>query len=100
MQKQKALNASFNEGVTALQAAATQTTPEAKAQQYQAAVTALEKAGELDPSQPAVWANLGDAYLGLAGTKTGPDFDATTAKGMEDYNKVDRAQARRCRHPQ
>ena len=88
VEKRNALNASFNEGVTALQAAATQTMPEAKAQQYLAAVTALEKAGELDPSQPAVWANLGDAYLGLAGTKTGPDFDATMAKGMEDYNKA------------
>jgi tetratricopeptide (TPR) repeat protein len=77
IKKQSALNASFNEGVTALQA-----------KQYDAAVTALEKAGELDPAQPAVWANLGDAYSGLAGTKTGPDFDAAMQKGMDAYNKA------------
>lgn len=87
LKKQKALNDSFNEGVTALQAAPTAATPEAKAQGYQTAVTALEKAGEVDPTQPAVWANLGDAYLGLAGTKTGTEFDETTAKGIAAYNK-------------
>lgn len=87
MQKSKALNDAFNEGLTALQAAPTQTTPDAKAQQYQTAVTALQKAGELDANQPAVWSNLGDAYLGLAGTKTGAEFDDATAKGIEAYNK-------------
>jgi tetratricopeptide (TPR) repeat protein len=87
MQKQKALNDAFNEGLTALQAAPTQPTPEAKAQQYQTAVTALDKASGMDPNQPAVWANLGDAYLGLASTKTGAEFDDATAKGIEAYNK-------------
>jgi len=77
IKKQNALNASFNEGVTAL-----------GNKQYEAAVTSLEKAGELDPSQPAVWANLGDAYIGLAGNKTGPDFDAAMQKGMDAYNKA------------
>ena len=88
MQKQKALNDAFNEGLTALQAAPKETTPEGKATQYQAAVTALEKAKEVDATQPAVWSNLGDAYLGLAGTKTGADFDADTAKGIEAYTKA------------
>jgi tetratricopeptide (TPR) repeat protein len=88
MQKQKALNDSFNEGLTALQAAQHETTPEGKATQYQTAVTALEKAKDVDATQPAVWSNLGDAYLGLAGTKTGADFDAATAKGIEAYSKA------------
>jgi tetratricopeptide (TPR) repeat protein len=88
MQKQKALNDAFNEGLTALQAAPTQTTPDAKAQQYQTAVTALDKASTLDATQPAVWSNLGDAYIGLAGTKTGADFDDATAKGIDAYNKA------------
>lgn len=88
MQKQKALNDSFNEGLTALQAAPTQATPDAKAQQYQTAITALEKAKELDATQPAVWSNLGDAYMGLATTKTGPEFDANCAKGLENYTKA------------
>lgn len=87
MQKQKALNDAFNEGITALQAAPKETTPEAKAQQYQTAVAALQKASDVDATQPAVWSNLGDAYLGLASTKTGPEFDDATAKGIEAYNK-------------
>jgi tetratricopeptide (TPR) repeat protein len=87
IQKQKQLNDSFNEGVTALQSAPNAGTPDAKAAQYQVAVTALQKAGEVDPTQPAVWANLGDAYLGLAGTKTGPEFDDATTKGIAAYNK-------------
>jgi len=87
MQKQKALNDAFNEGLTALQEAPKQTTPDAKAQQYQTAVTALQKASDVDGTQPAVWSNLGDAYLGLASTKTGTEFDDATAKGIEAYNK-------------
>jgi tetratricopeptide (TPR) repeat protein len=87
IQKQKALNEAFNEGLAALQAAPTQTTADAKAEKYQEAVTALEKATTVDATQPAVWSNLGDAYLGLASTKTGADFDAATAKGIEAYNK-------------
>jgi tetratricopeptide (TPR) repeat protein len=107
MQKQKALNEAFNEGITALQCT---TNPDClkqqiaqqggdtsvtadkiaaqKATDYQTAVTALEKAKETDATQPAVWSNLGDAYLGLAGTKTGADFDAATAKGIESYSKA------------
>ena len=87
IQKQKALNDSFNEGLAALNAAPTQATPEAKAQQYQTAVTALEKASTMDATQPAVWSNLGDAYLGLASTKTGSEFDDATSKGIDAYNK-------------
>jgi tetratricopeptide (TPR) repeat protein len=88
MQKNKALNDSFNEGLTALQAAPKESTPDAKATQYQAAVTALEKASTLDATQPAVWSNLGDAYIGLAGTKTGPEFDENAGKGLAAYNKA------------
>jgi len=86
--KQKELNSSFNDGLAALQAAtAPQVTPEVKAQQYQIAVTDLEKASTIDATQPAVWSNLGDAYLGLASTKTGAEFDDATANGIKAYNK-------------
>jgi len=88
MQKNKALNDAFNEGFAALQAAPQQTTPDAKALQYQTAVTALTKASELDATQPAVWSNLGDAYSGLASSKTGPEFDETVAKGVAAYTKA------------
>src|ERR1035438_1710256 len=49
--------------------------------------TNLEKAAELGPTQPAVWANLGDAYIGLAQSKTGADFDALAQKGIDAYAK-------------
>jgi tetratricopeptide (TPR) repeat protein len=77
MKKNKELNDAFNAGLTALQA-----------KQYDAAVASLTKASELDPKQIAVWAQLADAYVGLAGTKTGPEFDATMAKGLEAYGKA------------
>jgi tetratricopeptide (TPR) repeat protein len=76
IKKQNALNNAFNEGVAALQA-----------KQYDMAVTALEKAGEVDPKQPAVWANLADAYAGQAGKMTGAEFDQTMAKAIADYEK-------------
>ena len=76
MKKQNALNEQFGVGMTALQN-----------KEFDKAVPALEKAAEVDPTQPAVWANLGDAYMGLAGTKTGPEFDALAQKGIDAYAK-------------
>ena len=77
IKKNNALNESFTAGMTAL-----------NAKQYDQAVPALEKAAEVDPKQPAVWANLGDAYIGLAGTKTGPEFDALAQKSIDAYAKA------------
>lgn len=77
IKQRAALNEAFNNGLNALQA-----------KQYDVAVENLNKASEIDPKQPAVWANLGDAYLGLAATKTGADFDATTQKGLDAYAKA------------
>jgi len=77
MKKNKELNDAFNAGLEAL-----------KNKQYDAAVQSLTKASELDPKQVAVWAQLADADIGLAGTKTGPEFDAAMAKGLEAYGKA------------
>src|SRR5450432_93766 len=88
MKKNKELNDAFNTGLTAVQAANAATDPAEKAKQYDAAVVSLTKASELDPKQIAVWAQLADANVGLAGTKTGPEFDATMAKGLEAYGKA------------
>jgi tetratricopeptide (TPR) repeat protein len=76
IKKQNALNNAFNEGVAAL-----------AAKQYDIAATNLEKAAEVDPSQPAVWANLADAYVGQAAKKTGTEFDDLMAKAITDYQK-------------
>lgn len=77
LKKNKQLNDSFNEGMTALQA-----------KQYDVAAAALEKAAEVDTTQPAVFANLGDAYTGFAKGKTGPDFDNAMNKAIAAYNKA------------
>jgi len=77
MKKNKELNDAFNAGLDAL-----------KNKQYDNAVTSLSKASELDPKQVAVWAQLADAYVGQAGTKTGPEFDAAMGKGLEAYAKA------------
>jgi tetratricopeptide (TPR) repeat protein len=76
IKQRAALNEAFNTGLTALQG-----------KQYDVAVENLTKASQLDATQPAVWAHLGDAYMGLASTKTGADFDATAQKGLEAYAK-------------
>ena len=77
MKKNKALNDAFNEGVTAL-----------GAKNYDAAVGAFQKASEFDPKQHVVWAQLAEAYMGQAGTKTGAEHDAVTQKGLEAYLKA------------
>ena len=77
MAKNKALNDAFNAGMTAL-----------SAQQYDAAVTSLVKASELDPKQSVVWANLAEAYMGQSKTKTGADQQAVFAKAYEAYSKA------------
>ncbi|HUA22404.1 MAG TPA: tetratricopeptide repeat protein [Bryobacteraceae bacterium] len=75
--KNKALNDSFNAGKEAL-----------NAKNYQAAVDSFQKGAELDPSQNVIWANLADAYVGLAATKTGADQQAALDKATESYAKA------------
>jgi tetratricopeptide (TPR) repeat protein len=77
MKKNKELNDAFTAGLAAVQA-----------KDYDTAITNLTKASELDPKQVAVWAQLAEAYVGAAQKKTGPDFDATMAKGIDAYNKA------------
>jgi len=77
MKKNKELNDAFNVGFTALQA-----------KQYDEAVAGLTKASEIGADQPAVWTNLAEAYVGLASTKTGAEFDAISQKGADAYAKA------------
>jgi hypothetical protein len=72
MAKNKALNDTFNAGKEAM-----------TAKNYDAAVEALTKGTELGPEQNVIWANLADAYVGLAGTKTGADQQAALDKAAE-----------------
>jgi tetratricopeptide (TPR) repeat protein len=77
MKKNKELNDAFSTGMTAMQN-----------KDYEGAITNLTKASELDPKQVAVWAQLADAHVNAATAKTGAEFDAEMAKGIESYNKA------------
>jgi len=76
MKKRGELNSSFGAGMEAMQAG-----------KWEDAVTNFNKAAEVDPAQVAVWSQLGEANLKLAGTKTGGDFDAVLGKALEAYAK-------------
>jgi Tfp pilus assembly protein PilF len=77
LKKNKALDDSYSAAVGFL-----------NQKQYDQAIPSFQKAAELDPKQPAVWAGLADAYLGLASTKTGAEYDAEVQKGIDAYNKA------------
>jgi len=72
--QREGVNETLNAGVEALDA-----------KRYDEAVASLRKATEAAPKEAITWANLGAAYVGLAGTKTGPDADAAMQKGLEAY---------------
>jgi len=76
MAKNKALNDSFNAGMAALQA-----------RQFDQAVEAFKKAGEVDPNQHVVWANLAESYVGLGTSKTGPEQEAALNSAFENFQK-------------
>jgi tetratricopeptide (TPR) repeat protein len=73
----KELNDNFTTGMAAMQS-----------KDFDAAAVAFTKASELDPKQIAVWAQLADAHVSAAAKKTGPDYDAEMAKGIEAYTKA------------
>lgn len=75
--KNKALNDAFNAGIEA-----------SNNKQYDVAVQQFAKASEMDPNQNVVWARLADAYVTLAGTKTGPERDDAMNKGLEAFQKA------------
>jgi tetratricopeptide (TPR) repeat protein len=77
MKKNKELNDAFNAGMAAIQN-----------KQFDQAVQSFTKASELDPKQNVVWAQLAEAYVGLATTKTGAEQEQLFAKGLDAYTKA------------
>lgn len=77
MAKNKELNDAFNAGMENL-----------KTKNFQASIEAFEKAAGIDPKQVVIFANMAEAYVGLAGTKTGDEQVAILTKGMDSYNKA------------
>jgi tetratricopeptide (TPR) repeat protein len=72
--RREAVNDVFNEGVAALDA-----------KRYEEAVANLTKARDAAPKQAIVWASLAMAYVGIAGTQTGPDAESAMQKGLAAY---------------
>ena len=76
MKKNRELNDSFNAGMTAMQG-----------KQYDVAIESFTKASQLDPTQQAVWSQLGEAYIQRANGKTGAEFDDNINKALGAYQK-------------
>ena len=77
MAKNKALNDAFNQGMAAL-----------AAKQFDVAITSFTKAGELDPNQNVVWAQLAESYMQNANQKVGAEQQASIDKALEAYTKA------------
>ncbi len=88
MKKNKALNDAYNAGKDALTAAGTEQDKTKKAADFQTAIDSFQKASEMDATQEAVWAGLGDAYYGLGQTQTGDDKTKSYDAALAAYNKV------------
>ncbi len=75
--KNKELNDAFSGGKAAMEA-----------KNYAEAVTQFKKASELDATQNVVWAQLADASIQLAKTKTGDEQEAIRTEGFNAYKKA------------
>ncbi len=87
MKKNKALNDAFNTAQDALKQAGAEPDKAKKAPLYQTAVDNLNKAGEMDPQQVAVWNSLGEAYTGLGDTQAGEERNKSYDAAIEAYKK-------------
>ncbi|MCX6621402.1 MAG: carboxypeptidase regulatory-like domain-containing protein [Acidobacteria bacterium] len=77
MAKNTELNTAFNTGKLALEA-----------KDYQAAVDAFKKAGELDPKQNVVWASLAESYGGLVRKQAGAEREQTLLLAAQTWAKA------------
>ena len=87
MKKNKALNDAFNAGQDAMKMAMADTDKTKQATDYQTAIDNFNKASQLDASQVAVWDSLGEAYAGLAKTKTGDEQTKDYDQAIAAYQK-------------
>ena len=87
MKKNKALNDAFNVAQDAMKQAQAEQDKTKKAQLYQTAIDNLNKAGELDAQQVAVWDSLGEAYTGLGDTQTGDERNKSYDAAIEAFKK-------------
>lgn len=88
MKKNKALNDSFNAGMDASKKAQSDTDNAQKVTDYTAAVTSFNQAKDLDPTQVAVWENLGFSNYQLALVQTGDDRNKSLDAALAAYQKA------------
>lgn len=102
LSKNKELNDAFTAGKAAMDAAlsdAAQAVKESDLSKkdelrkkvvadYESAIAQFKKASELDPAQNVVWAQLADAYIQLAKTKTGEEQETIRKDGFNAYEKA------------
>jgi tetratricopeptide (TPR) repeat protein len=76
LKQQQSLTDAFGAGAAALDG-----------KRYADAIVSFRKALDADPKQALTWANLGSAYIKLAGTQTGSESAATLQQGLDAYAK-------------
>lgn len=77
MKKNKELNDAFNAGMDAM-----------TAKNWAAAVEAFNRAAVADPTQTAIYQQLGEAHMKLAEGKTGAEYDTHVGESMKAYQKA------------
>ncbi len=77
MKKNKELNDAFNAGMDAVTKKA-----------WPDAVTAFEKAAAIDPTQTAIYQQLGEARMRMADGKTGAEYETNVGEAMKAYQKA------------
>ena len=87
MKKNKALNDAFNAGQDALKKAQADQDKAQKVTDFTAASASFKQAGDLDPSQVAVWDSLGASYYGLGNVQTGDDKTKAYDEAVAAYQK-------------
>ncbi len=75
--KNKELNDTYSAGKAAMEN-----------KNWDEAITQLTKAGELGPTQQAVWASLAESYVAKAKASRGDDAKTAYDKGFEAYDKL------------
>ena len=87
MKKNKALNDAFNAGQDSLKKAQAEQDKTQKVTDFTAAANSFKQAGDLDPSQVAVWDSLGAAYYGLGNVQTGDEKTKAYDGAVAAYQK-------------
>jgi tetratricopeptide (TPR) repeat protein len=77
MKKNKDLNDAYNAGMEAV-----------GQKRWADAVAAFEKAAAMDPTQQAIFTQMGEARIKMAEGKTGAEYDTNVAEAMKAYQKA------------